>query len=94
MHVISLRPFKDFWAVHPPAQVPLAALYKGLEKAEFKNLVELRKIFPSADLVKDKYVFNVGGNKYRVITSIHFNRQKVFIREVLTHAEYDQGAWK
>ena len=39
-------------------------------------------------------VFNIGGNKYRLITAIHFNRQKVYIRHVLTHEEYDRGAWK
>jgi mRNA interferase HigB len=39
-------------------------------------------------------VFNIGGNKYRLIAAIHFNRQKVYIRHVLTHPEYDRGRWK
>jgi mRNA interferase HigB len=58
------------------------------------NLAELRALFPSADLVDQWIVFNVGGNHYRVITAIHFNRGKVYIRHVLTHAEYDRGRWK
>ncbi|MHC5775739.1 type II toxin-antitoxin system HigB family toxin [Nostoc sp.] len=55
---------------------------------------ELRSVFPSADLVGDLIVFNIGGNKYRLITSIHFNRQKVYIRDILTHSEYDKDQWK
>jgi len=39
-------------------------------------------------------VFNIGGNKYRLVAVIHFNAQKLFIRQVLTHAEYDRGDWK
>jgi mRNA interferase HigB len=44
--------------------------------------------------VDDLTIFNIGGNKYRLITSIHYNRQKVYVRHVLTHAEYDEGKWK
>jgi mRNA interferase HigB len=46
------------------------------------------------DKVGDKYVFDVGGNKLRLIAAIHFNAGKVFIRAVLTHKDYDKGAWK
>jgi mRNA interferase HigB len=55
---------------------------------------ELRAIFPGADKVGDLIVFNIGGNKYRLIASIHFNRGKVYIRRMLTHTEYDKGGWK
>ena len=61
---------------------------------DFENFVQLRMIFPSADQVGDLVVFNIGGNKYRLITSIHFNRGKVYVRQVLTHPEYDKGEWK
>jgi len=54
----------------------------------------LRHVFPPADQVGDLVVFNIGGNKYRLIASVHFNRQKVYVRRVLTHAEYDRGDWK
>ena len=46
------------------------------------------------DKVGDKYVFDIGGNKLRLIASIYFNRQKVYIREILAHTEYDKGKWK
>lgn len=55
------------------------------------NFVELRQTFGSADYVPDKYtVFDVGGNKYRIICVIHYNTQRMFVREVLTHKEYDR----
>lgn len=51
-------------------------------------------MFPHADKVGKFTVFNVGGNKVRIIAAIHYNRGKVYIRQVLTHSEYDKGAWK
>lgn len=62
--------------------------------SNWPNFVELRKIFPSADQVGNFTVFNIGGNKYRLITFIDYTYQKVFIRAVLTHAEYDKDDWK
>jgi mRNA interferase HigB len=55
---------------------------------------ELRETFPSADMVNELTVFNIGGNKYRLVASVHFNRRKVYVRHVLTHVEYDLGNWK
>jgi mRNA interferase HigB len=46
------------------------------------------------DKVGDLYVFNVGGNKLRIIAAIHFNRQKLYIRTILPHWEYDLEQWK
>jgi len=54
----------------------------------------LRKTFNTADLVGRFVVFDIGGNKYRLIAALHFNRGKLFVRQVLTHAEYDDGKWK
>lgn len=51
-------------------------------------------MFPSADQVGKLTVFNIGGNKVRLIAAIHYNHQKVYIRAVLTHLEYDQGKCK
>jgi len=54
------------------------------------------KSFNSVDVdkVESSYVFDIGGNKLRLIANIHFNRQKIYIRHVLTHKEYDKGDWK
>ena len=56
--------------------------------------MELRKSFGSVDKVGSLYVFNIGGNKLRLIASIHFNRQKLYVRQVLSHVEYDKSSWK
>jgi len=94
VHIISRKALIRFWEKYPDSKTALVRWFKVLKTTEFQNLSELRAVFPSADKVQDWIVFNIGGNKYRLITSIHFNRGKVYIRYVLTHAEYDRGAWK
>jgi len=65
-----------------------------MDRQSFNNFASLRSVFPSVDQVGDLTVFNIGGNKYRLITSVHFNRDKIYIRYTLTHLEYDKGGWK
>jgi len=60
---------------------------------DFGSFAELRRVFSSADQVGKFTIFNIGGNKYRLIAAIHYNRKKVYIRHILTHAEYDLGRW-
>lgn len=94
MHVIAKKPLKEFWAKHPDSQGPLETWFRTIERSTFKTWNELRDTLPTADKVGDRVVFNIAGNKYRLITVIHFNRGKVFVRYVLTHKEYDEGRWK
>jgi mRNA interferase HigB len=94
MHIVSLKTLRTFWEKHPDSLIPLSRWYKIVERSNFDSFVELRATFPSADLVGDLVVFNIGGNRYRLITSVHFNRGKVYIRYVLTHREYERGEWK
>jgi len=61
---------------------------------DFESFVEVRRAFPHADQVAGLTVFNIGGNKARLVVAIHYNRRKVYIRAVLTHSEYDMGQWK
>lgn len=89
MHVISEKALRLFWKKHPDAEEPLRAWLKITEKSEWKNLADVRLTFNSADVVGHLTVFNIKGN-----TAIHYNRQKVFVRHVLTHAEYDRENWK
>jgi mRNA interferase HigB len=65
-----------------------------MKNGTFSNFAELRAIFLTADQVGKLTVFNIGGNKVRLITAIHYNRRKIYVRAVLTHAEYDEGRWK
>jgi mRNA interferase HigB len=72
----------------------LAHWCRALKRHNPVDFVELRRLFPHADQVGGLTVFNIGGNKTRLIAAIHYNRRKVYIRAVLTHAEYDAGKWK
>jgi mRNA interferase HigB len=94
MHVISRKVLRQFWELHADSQTALIRWFKVMEHTEFRSFVELRAAFPSADKVGDWIVFNIGGNKYRLVASIHFNRGKVYIRHILTHQEYDREVWK
>ena len=79
---------------HPNSASPLQAWYKIVKNSNFKSFNDLKKTFNSVDQVGKFTVFNVGGNNFRVIASIHFNRSKVYIRHVLSHSEYDKDKWK
>lgn len=94
MHIISRKALRDFWERYPDSEDPLLRWYKIVERSEYRTFAELRATFPSADLIGDLIVFNIGGNKYRLIASVHFDRGKVYIRHVLTHREYDREEWK
>jgi len=65
-----------------------------VEKNRFGNWAELKAAFNAIDRVGELVVFDIGGNKYRVIAYIRFSRQILYIKAVLTHDEYDKGAWK
>jgi mRNA interferase HigB len=94
MHVISRKTLRLFWEQYPDSKGALARWFKIVQQTEFHNFAELRAAFPTAARVDNWIIFNIGGNKYRLIASIHFNRGKVYIRHVLTHTEYDRGGWK
>lgn len=94
MHVITKARLIEFWEKHPDAKNSLDGWYRLVRKGAFTDFNNLRATFPSADLVGVFTVFNIGGNKYRLIAAVHYNRGKVYIREVLTYAEYDRGDWK
>jgi mRNA interferase HigB len=94
MHVITKLRLTKFWQRYSQAQVGLSLWYKLTTSAQWQNLAEVRETFGSTDQVANFTVFNIGGNKYRLITSIDYTYQKVFIRDVLTHAEYNQEKWK
>ncbi|MEZ6234294.1 MAG: type II toxin-antitoxin system HigB family toxin [Phycisphaerales bacterium] len=99
MRVISLKPLKAFWTRHPDAEEPLRAWYTVALGADWGSLQDLRRTYPHADGVKSAdggtlTVFNIGGNKYRLVARIRYDYQLINVRAVLTHAEYDKGSWK
>ena len=65
-----------------------------MEFGSYKNSAEVKQVFRSADKVGNLFVFNICGNKYRLITYLQFERQLCYIKAVLTHKEYDKDGWK
>ncbi len=94
MHVISRARLKEAAQAHADVESALDVWFRVAKLAKWQNLVEVRQTFPSADLVGDLTVFNIKGNSYRLIVKIEYQWQKIFIKHVLTHAEYDKGEWK
>lgn len=99
MHIITYSKIAAFIQHYPNAEPSLNSWFKLISKTNYNNFNELTLTFPSADTVKDKHgnslvVFNIHGNNVRLIAAIHYNRHKVFIREILTHAEYNKNKWK
>ena len=94
MHVITRKALVEFWTRHPDSREALARWHKIVEKSSYQSFAELRLTFPSADIVGQYTVFNIGGNKVRLIASIHYDRGRVYIWHVLTHEEYNRGLWK
>jgi mRNA interferase HigB len=92
MHIITRKRLNEFTEVHPTAESGLAHWYRTLKRNNPANFAELRGLLSHANQVGGLTVFNIGGNKARLIAAIHYNRRKVYIRAVLTHAEYD--AWQ
>jgi len=94
MHVISEKALRDFWVLHPEAETPLRSWLRVAEHAEWEKFSDVRAQYPSADQVGKLTVFDIGGNKFRLIVVIHFNRGKLYIRSVLTQKDYDRNKWK
>ena len=97
--MISLRPLREFWECHEDAEDPLRLWYKTATSATWASLQKVRQTYPHADGVKtasgDRLtVFNIGGNKYRLLARIRYDYQLINVRAVLTHQEYDKGTWK
>jgi mRNA interferase HigB len=89
VNVISRKRLVAFWRSHPDARGPLSAWFSEFRKAKWTSTSEIRSRYPSASFLgKDRVVFNIGGNKYRLV--VRYRPPIVFIRFVGTHAEYDR----
>jgi len=94
MRIIKRKPLLNFGKGHPAAKAGLDHWYRTIKLSSYKSFNALRKTFKSADQVGKFTVFNIGGNKARLIAAVHYNTQMVYIRHILTHEEYDKGKWK
>ena len=98
MVIIGKLKLQSFWRSHQHAKKPLEKWIQVVEKAEWGNWIQLKSTFRRADLVRTKtntyVVFDIGGNKYRLITTVNFSGQVVIVEVALTHREYDKEKWK
>lgn len=96
MRVISVKKLRDFYRdpANPKAEGPLLEWYAVVKKANWERFSDIKATYNSVDQVGSKAVFNVGGNRIRIIAVIDFVGHKVFVRFVLDHQEYDKGHWK
>ena len=94
MKLISKKALREFAALHLDAEAPLQAFRQLVERGHYPHFAALRATFRGVDKVGERYVFNIGGNKYRLIAAIAFAPQLVWVKAVLTHADYDKGDWQ
>jgi mRNA interferase HigB len=94
MRVISNRRLVDFGQLHVDAAESLQAWRKLVESRAYQGFNDLKQTFRSADIVGDKHVFDIRGNRYRLVCRIDYRAQHCYIRAILTHIQYDRGRWK
>ena len=91
MRVIAKRTLREFWETHPDSKQQLLAWYRETLKLEWDSPNEIKQSYASASILKNsRVVFNICGNKYRLVVEINYNRKWLFIRFVGTHKEYDK----
>jgi mRNA interferase HigB len=94
VNVVSRRGLFERAAKFADAKSALQVWFDTAVDAEWKTLQDIRKSFPATDMVGALAIFNIRGNKYRLIVRMVFQYKRVYVKEFLTHAEYDKGAWK
>jgi mRNA interferase HigB len=94
VRIISKAAINEFCKTHKDALESLLHWHGITKRAAWKHLADVRTDFPHADAVDAFTVFNISGNKYRLVSVIKYRWQIVYIRHILTHAEYDKGRWK
>ena len=94
MRIIKRGALVQFWERHPDAKASLESWYGVVRGATWQTPVEMKQTYPNADLVGRRTIFNIVGNKYRLIARVNYQTQRVFVLHILTHAEYDRGGWK
>jgi mRNA interferase HigB len=91
MRVIARRTIKEFWQRHRDAEQPLKAWYAEARSAQWKTPHEVQQEFPTASILKNnRVVFNIMGNKYRLVVAINYQFQIIYIRFVGNHKQYDK----
>lgn len=94
MHVIARERLLEFAGKYPDSAQSLDRWYRIVKHSSYNSFADLRRTFPKADQVGTFIIFNIGGNKHRLITYVVFAAKRVYIRDFLPHADYDKVSWK
>jgi mRNA interferase HigB len=91
MNIISRKPLRDFVTKHALAKTPLDAWYHEAKRARWKNFADVRATYGSADVVPgNRVIFNIGGNKYRLIVKVAYKTGSLYVKFIGTHKAYDK----
>lgn len=94
MRIVTTRKLKEFWTENKAAELVMREWIKTVYLADWKTSADVKNTFNSVNVYKNCTIFDVGGNKYRVIAKVEYQIYIVFIRFVLTHSEYDEKKWQ
>lgn len=94
MRIITEKKIREFWVKPPKSEAVMREWTKTVKQADWSNFSDVRKTFNHADVYGNCTIFDVGGNKYRIIAKVAYRIKVVFIRFVLTHEEYDEKHWQ
>ena len=90
VRIIARRALREFWESHADAEQPLRAWYHDVLRADWKSPADVKRVYASASIVgENRLVFNIGGNKYRIVVWINYAYRVVYIRFIGTHRQYD-----
>ncbi len=91
MRIISRKALKTFWMRHADAQQALQAWYADVKRANWRGPADVKRIYKNASILpNNRVVFNIKGNRYRLVVAVNYPARIVYIRFVGTHAEYDK----
>lgn len=91
MRIITRGALVGLWQQHPHAKASLESWYAVVRRATWQTPADMKAVYHNADIVGRRTVFNIAGNKYRLIARVHYQTQRVFVLHILTHAQYDRG---
>lgn len=91
MRVIAVRTLREFWMRHPDSEQPLKAWYAEAEAGDWATPARVKDRYANASIVRgNRVIFNIGGNKYRLVVKVNYPYRVMYIRFIGTHREYDE----
>lgn len=91
MRIVARRTLREFWEQHADAEQPLRAWYHDVLHADWKSPTDVKRVYASASIVgANRLVFNIGGNKYRIVVAVNYKYRMCYVRFIGTHKAYDR----